>query len=148
MSVQKIVTYVAAVLGVVGLIFQITILSKGDDVIETAALSGDYGVVSSMVTLAMIVIAIAVIMTLVFSITNLASNPAKLKRALLSIGAFLVVVLVAFLFSSGTETPLKDGEVLSASGSRLVETGLRTFYFLVIIAAGAMIYSGVRRFKS
>ena len=43
MSVQKIVTYVAAVLGVVGLIFQITILSKGDDVIETAALSGDYG---------------------------------------------------------------------------------------------------------
>lgn len=148
MSIQKIVTYTAAVLGVVGLIFQITILSKGDDVIEMAAMSGDYGVVSSMVSLAMIVIAIAVVLTLLFSVMNLASDPAKLKKAMISIGAFLAVVLVAFLFSSGTETPLKDGEVLSASGSRLVETGLRTFYFLVVIAAGAMIYSGVRRLKS
>jgi hypothetical protein len=148
MSVQKIVTYVAALLGVVGLIFQITILSKGDDVIEMAALSGDYGVVSSMVSLAMIVIVIAVILTLAFSVMNLASDPAKLKKAMFSIGAFLAVVLIAFLFSSGNETPLKDGEVLSATGSRLVETGLRTFYFLVVIAAGAMIYSGVRRLKN
>lgn len=148
MSVQKIVTYVAALLGVVGLIFQITILSKGDDVIEMAALSGDYGVVSSMVSLAMIVIVIAVILTLAFSVMNLASDPAKLKKAMISIGAFLAVVLIAFLFSSGNETPLKDGEVLSATGSRLVETGLRTFYFLVVIAAGAMIYSGVRRLKN
>jgi hypothetical protein len=148
MSIQKIVTYTAAVLGVVGLIFQITILSKGDDVIEMAAISGDYGVVSSMVSLAMIIIAIAVVLTLVFSVMNLASDPAKLKKAMISIGAFLVVVFVAFLFSSGTETPLKDGEVLSASGSRWVETGLRTFYFLVVIAAGAMVYSGVRRLKS
>jgi len=148
MSVQKIVTYVAALLGVVGLIFQITILGKGDDVIEMAALSGDYGVVSSMVSLAMIVIIIAVILTLVFSVMNLASDPKKLKKAMISIGAFLAVVLIAFLFSSGNETPLKDGEVLSATGSRLVETGLRTFYFLVVIAAGAMIYSGVRRLKN
>jgi len=148
MSIQKIVTYTAAVLGVVGLIFQITILSKGDDVIEMAAMSGDYGVVSSMVSLAMIIIAIAVVLTLVFSVMNLASDPAKLKKAMISIGAFLLVVFVAFLFSSGTETPLKDGEVLSASGSRWVETGLRTFYFLVVIAAGAMVYSGVRRLKS
>lgn len=148
MSVQKIVTYVAALLGVIGLIFQITILGKGDDVIEMAALSGDYGVVSSMVSLAMIIIAIAVILTLAFSVMNLASDPEKLKKAMISIGVFLVVVLIAFLFSSGVETPLKDGEVLSATGSRLVETGLRTFYFLVVIAAGAMIYSGVRRLKN
>lgn len=148
MSVQKIVTYVAALLGVIGLIFQITILGKGDDVIEMAALSGDYGVVSSMVSLAMIIIAIAVILTLAFSVMNLASDPGKLKKAMISIGAFLAVVLIAFLFSSGVETPLKDGEVLSATGSRMVETGLRTFYFLVVIAAGAMIYSGVRRLKN
>jgi len=148
MSVQKIVTYVAALLGVVGLIFQITILGKGDDVIEMAALSGDYGVVSSMVSLAIVIIIIAVILTLAFSVMNLASDPEKLKKAMISIGAFLAVVLIAFLFSSGDETPLKDGEVLSATGSRLVETGLRTFYFLVVIAAGAMIYSGVRRLKN
>jgi uncharacterized BrkB/YihY/UPF0761 family membrane protein len=129
------------------LILQVVILNQGDDTIKLNALSGDYGVVSTMVTLALIVLAITVSLTLIFSITNLASDPKKLQKALLSIGAFGVVVLVAFLFSSGTETPLKDGDILSAAGSRWIETGLRTFYFLVFIAVGAMLYTGIIRLK-
>ena len=62
-------------------------------------------------------------------------------------GVFVAVVLVAFLFSTGTETLLKNGEMLSAAGSRWIETGLRTFYFLVFIAVGAMLYTGIARFK-
>jgi hypothetical protein len=76
----------------------------------------------------------------------LASNPAKLKKAGISVAAFLVIVLISFLFSEGVETPLKDGEVLSASGSRWVGTGLRTFYILAVVAVGAMVFSGVKRF--
>ncbi|MGB0476997.1 MAG: hypothetical protein ACPGHV_02060 [Flavobacteriaceae bacterium] len=147
MNTQKIFKYTALVLGLIGLILQVVILNQGDDTIKLNALSGDYGVVSTMVTLALIVLAITVSITLIFSITNLASDPKKLKKALLSIGAFGVVVLVAFLFSSGTETPLKDGDILSAAGSRWIETGLRTFYFLVFIAVGAMLYTGIIRLK-
>ena len=147
MNTQKIFKYTALVFGVIGLILQVVILNQGDDTIKLNALSGDYGVVSTMVALALIVLAITVSLTLIFSITNLASDPKKLKKALLSIGAFGVVVLVAFLFSSGTETPLKDGDILSAAGSRWIETGLRTFYFLVFIAVGAMLYTGIIRLK-
>lgn len=147
MNTQKIFTYSALVLGVIGLILQVTILSQGDDVIKLNALSGDYGVVSTMVSLALLVLAITVVLTLVFSLGNLASDKKKLKKALISIGAFVAVVLVAFLFSTGTETPLKDGEMLSAAGSRWIETGLRTFYFLVFIAVGAMLYTGIVRLK-
>lgn len=147
MNTQKIFKYTALALGVIGLILQVVILNQGDDTIKLNALSGDYGVVSTMVTLALIVLAITVSLTLIFSITNLASDSKKLKKALLSIGAFGVVVLVAFLFSSGTETPLKDGDILSAAGSRWIETGLRTFYFLVFIAVGAMLYTGIIRLK-
>ena len=147
MNTQKIFKYTALVFGFVGLILQVVILNQGDDSIKLNALSGDYGVVSTMVTLALIVLAITVSLTLIFSITNLASDSKKLKKALLSIGAFGVVVLVAFLFSSGTETPLKDGDILSAAGSRWIETGLRTFYFLVFIAIGAMLYTGIIRLK-
>ena len=147
MNTQKIFKYIALVFGVIGLILQVVILNQGDDTIKLNALSGDYGVVSTMVTLALIVLAITVSLTLIFSITNLASDPKKLKKALLSIGAFGVVVLVAFLFSSGTETPLKNGDILSAAGSRWIETGLRTFYFLVFIAVGAMLYTGIIRLK-
>ncbi|MFL2595344.1 MAG: hypothetical protein ACJ0P9_01480 [Flavobacteriaceae bacterium] len=147
MNTQKIFKYTALVFGFIGLILQVVILNQGDDTIKLNALSGDYGVVSTMVTLALIVLAITVSLTLIFSITNLASDPKKLQKALLSIGAFGVVVLVAFLFSSGTETPLKDGDILSAAGSRWIETGLRTFYFLVFIAVGAMLYTGIIRLK-
>ena len=147
MHKKKIFTYTALVLGVIGLILQVIILSQGDDVIKLNALSGDYGVVSTMVTLAMVVLAITVVLTLVFSFSNLASDRNKLKKALISIGAFVAVVLVAFLFSTGTETPLKDGDMLSAAGSRWIETGLRTFYFLVFIAVGAMLYTGIARLK-
>ena len=147
MNTQKTFTYIALALGVVGLILQVIILNKGDDVIKLNALSGDYGVVSTMVTLVLLVLAITVILTLVFSFGNLASDGKKLKKALISIGAFAAVVLIAFLFSSGSETPLKDGNMLSAAGSRWIETGLRTFYFLVFIAVGAMLYTGIARLK-
>ena len=147
MNTHKIFTYTALALGVIGLILQVVILSQGDDVIKLNDLSGDYGVISTMVTLALLVLAITVILTLVFSFGNLASDGVKLKRALVSMGAFLAVVVVAFLFSTGTETPLKDGNMLSAAGSRWIETGLRTFYFLVFIAVGAMLYTGIVRLK-
>ena len=147
MNTQKIFTFTALALAVIGLILQVVILSQGDDVIKLNALSGEYGIVSTMVTLALLILVITVILTLVFSFGNLASDGKKLKKALISIGAFTAVVLVAFLFSTGTETPLKDGDMLSAAGSRWIETGLRTFYFLVFIAVGAMLYTGIARLK-
>ena len=147
MNTHKIFTYTALALAVIGLILQVVILGQGDDIIKLNALSGNYGVISTMVTLALLVLAITVVLTLVFSFGNLASDGTKLKRALVSFGAFSAVVLVAFLFSTGTETPLKDGNMLSAAGSRWIETGLRTFYFLVFIAVGAMLYTGIARLK-
>jgi hypothetical protein len=38
-----------------------------------------------------------------------------------------------------------DGKVLSAAGSRWVETGIRTFYLLTLIAVGIMIFNSVRK---
>lgn len=146
MNIQKITKIVALVLGVMGLIFQVTILSKGDDTIEMNSFAGDFSAVSPMITLALFILAIVVLITLVSSLAALASNPAKLKKAGIFVAAFVVVVLISFLFSEGVETPLKDGEVLSASGSRWVGTGLRTFYILAVIAIGAMVFSGVKRF--
>jgi hypothetical protein len=146
MNIQKITTIVALILGVLGLIFQVTILSKGDDVIEMNSLAGDFSAVSPMITLALFILGAVVLITLVSSFAALASNPAKLKKAGISVAAFLVIVLISFLFSEGVETPLKDGEVLSASGSRWVGTGLRTFYILAVVAVGAMVFSGVKRF--
>lgn len=146
MSIQKITTYVALALGVLGLIFQVLILRAGDDVIEMNSLAGNFSKVSPMIYLAIFILVVTVLITVASSLISLASDGAKLKKALISIAAFLFVVLISFLFSEGVETPRKDGEVLSATSSRLVGTGLRTFYILAIVAVGAMLFSGVKRF--
>ena len=146
MDIQKITKYVALALGVIGLILQVLILRKGDDAIEMAGLAGNFSSVSPMINLAIIILIITVLITLVSSFAALASNPDKLKKAGISIAAFTAVVLLSFLLSEGVETPMKDGEVLSASSSRWVGAGLRTFYILAVVAIGAMLYSGVKRF--
>ncbi len=145
MNIQKITTIVCAGLGLLGVVFLFLIIGKGDDAIEMSAMQGDYGSVSYIILLAQLILGIAVSISLFFSIKNLASDKQNLKKSMMGIGAFLFVILIAFLFSSGVETPMKDGEVLSASGARWVETGIRTFYFLTVIAIGAMVFSSVKK---
>ena len=145
MNIQKTTTLVSVGLGVIGLIFLSLIIGKGDDAIEMSAMQGDYGTVSYIIYLAQFILLITVLITLFFSLKNLASDKGNLKKSLMFIGAFAVVILVAYLFSSGEETPMQDGKMLSAGGSRMVETGIRTFYFLTIIAVGAMVFHSVKK---
>ena len=145
MNTQNIIKIVSGILGVLGIIFLFRIISLGDEEIKMAASMGDFGSVSALVNLALFVLGIAVVITLIFSLFGLTSDGKKLKKALISIGLFTLVVAIGFGLSTGVETPLKDGEVLSASGSRWVGAGLRIFYILALVAIAAMGLSGVQR---
>jgi uncharacterized membrane protein len=109
------------------------------------ASTGDFGTVTPLVNLAIAILSITVIVTVLFSLLNLASSPQKLKKSLIFIGCFLVVTGLAYVLSSGVETPMKDGEILSAAGSRWVETGLRMFYILASLAILSMVFSGAKK---
>ncbi len=143
MNIQKITNILSIGLGVLALVFLVLIISTGDESIEMSAMNGDYGFVAAIIYLAFAVLGIVILSTLIFSIMNLVSDKTKLKKAGISIGSFLLVVVVAYLFSEGVETPMQDGKVLSASGSRWVETGIRTFYLLTLIAGGIMISNSI-----
>ena len=145
MNIQKITNITVVVLAVIALIVLGVIIGQGDEYIEMSAMQGNYGFVSIMINLALFVLLVTVLMTLIFSVKNLVSEKSKLKKAGISIGSFVFVFLVAFFLSSGVETPMQDGKVLSAAGSRWVETGIRTFYLLTIIAVGIMIFNSVRK---
>ena len=145
MNFQNIIKIVSGLLSVLGVIFLLRIMSLGDDEIKMAAGMGDYSSVSPLITLALAILSIAVVVTIVFSLMNLASDIKKLKKALITIGLFLIVIIISYVISEGVETPMKDGEVLSAIGSRLVETGIVTFYMLTVIAFGSMIFSAVKK---
>ena len=145
MNIQTIVKVISAVFGLLGVVFLFRIIGVGDEEIKMAASIGDYGVVSPLVSVAIAILFVTVAVTVVFSLINLASSPQKLKKSLLFILCFIVVIGLAFTISSGVETPLKDGEILSASGSRWVEAGIRMFYILAALAIGSMIFFGGKK---
>ena len=145
MNLQTIIKIISAVFGLLGAIFLFRILGIGDEEIKMAASTGDFGAVSPLVSLAIAVLVITVVVTILFSLLNLASSKEKLKKSLIFIGCFLIVTGIAYGLSDGIETPMKDGEILSAGGSRWVGTGLRMFYILSVLAILSMVFSGVRK---
>ena len=146
MNLQKITNISVVLLAVSALIVLGVIIGQGDEYIEMSAMQGNFGAVSVMINLALFVLLVTVLMTLVFSMKNLFSEKSKLKKAGMSIGSFLFVFILAFVLSSGVETPMQDGKMLSALQSRFVEAGIRTFYLLTLIAGGIMIYFSVIKY--
>ena len=146
MNLQKITNISVVLLALLALIVLGVIVGQGDEYIEMSAMQGNSGAVSVMINLALFVLLVTVLMTLVFSMKNLFSEKSKLKKAGISIGSFLFVFIVAFVLSSGVETPMQDGKMLSALQSKFVEAGIRTFYLLTLIAGGIMVYFSVSKY--
>ena len=145
MNLEKITRIGCIALGLLGMIFLSLVFFTGDDTIKMAAASGDYGVITPIILLSQIVLFIAVLVTLTFSLRGISKDKTKMKNALKSTGLFLMVVLIGFLLSNGVETPMRDGKVLSAMGSRLVGTGINVFFILTIIAVGLMVFPATKK---
>ena len=104
MNLQKITNISVVLLAVLALIVLGVIIGQGDEYIEMSAMQGNFGAVSLMINLALLVLLVTVAMTLVFSVKNLVSEKSKMKKAGISIGSFLAVFVLAFVLSSGVET--------------------------------------------
>ena len=145
MNFQNIIKIISGILGVLGTIFLLRIMSTGDDQIKMDASMGDFSIVTPLIMLAIIILLIAVLVTVIFSFRGLASDINKVKKSILTTGILIIVIGISYGISDGIETPLKDGEMLSASGSRWVGTGIRVFYILTFVAFVSMIFSSVRK---
>lgn len=87
---------------------------------------------------------IAVVLLYIFR--NLFSNPATLKRTLVSVGIFAVIALISFVLASGEEV-VANKEIVTESTSRWVETGLNMFYALAVIALATMGWAEFSKIK-
>ena len=138
MALHKILKIVALLLSVAGIIFLAMIISKGDVVVtETGAGVDGY------LYVAYITFAITLIFVLFFVLKGIFEG--NIKNTLISVGAFLLVVVIAYVLADGTPMVMPEGEMLSASGSKWVDTGLYTFYILGIVAIGAMVFTGIKK---
>jgi hypothetical protein len=142
---KKLSVIISLIIGILGLVFLAVVLISGDDLIEMKSMSGNYILVSPIIYLAIITLLSITSITIYSSLNILFNKPENLKKVGISVAVFLFIVIISYVFSEGVETPMKDGKILSAGSSRIVETGIRTFYFLVVIALGLMLFSGLKK---
>jgi hypothetical protein len=134
MGLHKIFKIISLVLALVGILFGVMIIA------------GNEGQIDNMMYVAYAVFFIVVASVVIYTLLNLFSHKEALMGALKGVGSFVVLGLICyFAFAKGVETPLRDGEVLSASDDKLVGAGLYMFYALALIASGTMLFFGLKK---
>ena len=146
MGLHKIIKIAAAAISILGIIFLIMIISKGDDAIDAIYQEGGTSGVDYMSYIAYVVLGLVLLFVLGFVLKGMFSNKETLMSTVKGVGAFLVLALICyFVFASGTEKEIADGEILTASEDKLIGAGLYMFYALALIATGAMVFTGVKK---
>ncbi len=138
MALHKILKIIALLLSVAGIIFLAMIIVKGDEAVASTGAGLD-----GFLYVAYITFALTILFVLFFVLKGLLSG--DIKNTLISVGIFLGIVVLSYVLADGTPMQLREGEALSASGSKWVDTGLYVFYILGIVAIGAMIFSGIKK---
>ena len=143
----KILKIVAAVLSLLGIIFLVRIIAKGDEPIKAAALNGDTAIVDPMAWVTYAIFALTLLFVLFFVIKGLFTDTGSLKNTLIGIGAFAVVLVIAYVLSSGSDAAkyMYNGAPSTTMESHLAGAGLIAFYILIITAAATMIWAGVKK---
>ena len=137
MNSYKIIKYIAYALSLLGVLFVVMIQTL--DMLQGI----DYILIVAYLIMALIVSSV-----LFYSLKKIMSDKDSLRSTLKTLGIFLVLFLICyFVLARGEETPLRDGKMLSAVGSRLISAALFMFYSLILIASGSMLWFGMKNRK-
>jgi len=137
MNSYKIIKYIAYALSLLGVLFVVMI--QMFDMLQGI----DY-----MLIVAYLIMALIVSSVLFYSLKKIMSDKDSLRSTLKTLGVFSVLFLICyFVLARGEETPLRDGKMLSAVGSRLISAALFMFYSLILIASGSMLWFGMKNRK-
>lgn len=143
----KILKIIAAILSLLGIIFLVRIIATGDTDIQAASLNGDTSIIDPMAYVTYAIFFITILFVLFFVFKNLFANGKSLKSTLIGVGAFLGVLVIAYVLSSGAdaENYKYNGLPATTGESHMVGAGLIAFYILIVAAAGSMIWAGIKK---
>lgn len=137
MNSYKIIKYIALALSLLGVLFVIMIQTL--DMLQGI----DYILIVAYLMMTLIVSSV-----LFYTLKKVISDKDSLRSTLKILGAFLVLFLICyFVLARGEETPLRDGKMLSAVGSKLISAALFMFYSLILIASGSMLWFSIKNRK-
>ena len=143
MGLYKILKIVALILSVAGIVFWFLLISKGDEAVKATGEG-----VTPMLMIAYITMAIVLLFVVVFVLQGIMAG--NIKKTLMSVGAFAVILIISYAMSSGSieGLPMVDDAPVTEATSKLVGTGLNAFYILAVLAIGSMVFSGFKKVTS
>ena len=100
-----------------------------------------------LLTVAYLILFVIISSVLFYSFKAIATDKSSLNNTLKMVGSFFVLFILCFLISSGEETLMREGKVLSAFSSKLIGASIIMFYSLIFIASVTMLYFGVKNKK-
>ena len=141
MNVYKISKILVIIIGVIASILFVSTLGM-----EVSMDNNSY-IVDYFIHISYLAMAVAFFSVVYFVFKNLITHKDQLRRALISMGLFAAVILIAFILADSTEVKLKDGGVISSFASKLISTSLNTFYILAFISVAVLGWTGFSKFK-
>ena len=135
MNIYKTAVYSTLSLSILAVVSVLVILSDtliGIDILLTVAYLILFAIITSV---------------LFYSFKAIATDKSSLNSTLKMVGSFFVLFILCFLISSGEETLMREGKILSAFSSKLIGASIIMFYSLIFIASVAMLYFGVKNKK-
>ncbi len=141
---HKIVKIGLVVLGLIGAVLWFMLPDSDMPANEAAA----NGAMNAMFWITYLLLGIAIVASLIFALKGIFSNPAGLKRTLFGLAGLAVVVIIAYVMSSGTDVGDTYMAMSSESTVKKIGMGLNVFWILTIIAVGAMLWGGFKKMTS
>ena len=113
-----------------------------------AAEAAQSGAMNTMFIITYLLLGIAVVVSLAFTLKNLFSNPQGLKKTLFVVGGFLLVVGVSYVLASGTDVDPEFLAMEDESTIKKIGMGLNVFFILTIIAVLSLVIPAVKNMFS
>lgn len=148
MNSQKLLTIILGIVGVISTIFLFIIMNAGDQAIISGEAGG--GAVDTFMYISYIILFATIAIVVLFVIRGLFTG--DIKKTLMSVGAFVAIILISYILSSGSDLDLgqfnSKGLGITEAISKNVGAGLIAFYILGFLAIASMIFSGLKKISN
>ncbi|UWX55458.1 hypothetical protein NYZ99_02680 [Maribacter litopenaei] len=138
---QKIIKIALIVIGLLSAVLWYMLPSSDMPAAEAA----QSGAMNGMFIITYILLGIAVVAALLFTLKNLFSNPQGLKKTLFVVVGLAIVVGISYVLSSGTDVAPEYMAMSSESTVKKIGMGLNVFFILTVVAVVLMIVPGVKK---
>ena len=138
---QKIIKIALIVIGLLSAVLWYMLPSSDMPAAEAA----QSGAMNGMFIITYILLGIAVVAALLFTLKNLFSNPQGLKKTLFVVVGLAIVVGISYVLSSGTDVAPEYMAMSSESTVKKIGMGLNVFFILTVVAVALMVLPGVKK---